>query len=171
MWGVGLALLAHTLPASAQPKDLTPEAMAEHLAEVGTWQFSARKKGPDGKPECTETWYFASDGTHWVQSGEQRTTMTFAVEQSRDNDLIVWRKGVSVTKGPDCIGRTEDPATYPETRETGFVVMFFNSGGAYTCRPAAFLVDNDGKQTGQRLLRDEDCWGRLDPSSESKAAD
>lgn len=146
----------------AQPEDLTPEATARHLAEVGTWAFAARKNGPDGKPECVETWYFGEDGTGWVQSGEEHTTLSWVVKKGDRTDRILWRKSLTTNGEPDCMGRRSDPASYPR-KETGFVIMFYNSGGALTCRPAAYVTRN-GKPTGERILRDEDCWGRLDPA-------
>ena len=161
--GAALAMLGLAQPAGAQPSDLSPEAMAEHLAEVGTWDFAARENGPDGKPECREVWHFEADGTGWVQSAEQRTTLSWAIEQGEGSDRLLLRTPLTVSDGPDCMGRSEDPSTYPRDEE-GFVVMFFNAGGALTCRPAAYIVDKDGEKTGERMLRDEDCWGSLNPA-------
>jgi hypothetical protein len=161
LWGAGLALVAHAPPAAAQPKDLSPEALAEHLAEIGTWSFAARAKGPDGKPECVETWHFDADGTGWVHSGEQHVTLSWRTEAGESTDRWLYRTSLTSTDGPDCMGNIADPADYP-SQERGFVVMFFNYGGALTCRPAAYVMRN-GEITGERILRDEDCWGSLNP--------
>jgi hypothetical protein len=168
-WGVALAGLSLVFQAPvlhAQPKDQTPASMAEHLAAVGTWDFASRKKGTDGEPECRETWFFASDGTGWVQSGEQRVTLTWVVEQGDKTDRILWRKSLSSTAGPDCMGRMADPDSYPREEEVGFVVMFFNSGGALTCQPAPYILNEDGTRSDMRMLRDEDCWGSLEAAAQ-----
>lgn len=159
------ALIALALPASAQPKDLSPESMAKHLATVGTWEFEARRKGPDGKSECIETWYFAADGGGWTQSGEQRVTFEWRTAKGDGSDRWLYRTSKTSTSGRDCLGRPSDPSAYPRP-ESGFVVMFLNSGSAYTCQPAAYIKGPDGKPTEQRFLRDEDCWGSLKPASE-----
>ena len=162
-FSAGLAAAALVCaPLAAQPTDLTPEAMAKHLAEVGTWKFSARKKGPDGKPECFETWHFDDDGTGWVQSGDQRVERRWRTSQGDDTDRWLWVTSLSSTGGADCMGRESDPANYPRP-ESGFVVMFFNADGAMTCQPAAYIVDKEGNPSGQRLLRNEACWGNLNP--------
>ena len=165
---VAIAFAAATLAVTgavghAQPKDLTPKATADHLAEIGVWKFAATKKGPDGKPECVETWTFSGDGSGWVQSGEERTTFSWFVEAGDSTDRIVWRKSLTTNGAPDCMGKKSDPAKYPKSNETGFVIMFFNSGHALTCRPAAYVMRN-GELTEQRILRDEDCWGSLTPA-------
>lgn len=154
-------VIAPVAPAFAQPADLSPEAMAAHLAEVGTWKFAARKKGPDGQPECLETWHFDGDGTGWVQSGDQRVTLAWRTEQGESTDRWLRLTPLASTAGADCMGRPSDPAAYPE-KEYGFVVMFRNAGDALTCRPAAYIMI-DGVITDERILRDEDCWGYLDP--------
>lgn len=159
--GLAAAALV-TAPLAAQPADLTPEAMAKHLADVGTWKFSARKNGPDGKPECVETWHFDADGTGWVQSGDQRVERKWRTSQGDKTDRWLWVTSLSSTAGVDCMGRESNPASYPKP-EGGFVVMFFNAGGAMTCQPAAYVVDKDGNRTGDRMLRDVDCWGNLNP--------
>ena len=148
-------------PVSGQPADLTPEAMATHLAEVGSWDFAALKKGPDGKSECTETWHFDRDGTGWVQSGAQRVTLSWRAEQDESDDRWLRLTPLASTAGPDCMGRPIDPGAYPE-EEYGFVVMFKNMGDALTCRPAPYIMVN-GALTEDRILRDEDCWGSLNP--------
>jgi hypothetical protein len=149
-------------PALAQPADLTPEAMGAHLAQVGSWDFAARKKGPDGRPECTEVWHFDADGTGWVQSGEQRVTLSWRTEQDSSDDRWLRMTPLASTTGADCMGRPSNPANYPEA-EYGFVVMFNNMGNALTCRPASYIMV-DGVITDERILRDEDCWGSLTPA-------
>ena len=158
---IGALVFVPTVPAFAQPADLTPEAMAAHLAEVGSWEFAARKKGPDCKSECTETWHFDADGTGWVQSGAQRVTLSWRTEQDESDDRWLRLTPLASTDGADCTGRPSEPAAYPE-QEYGFVVMFKNMGNALTCRPAAYIMV-DGMPTDARILRDGDCWGSLDP--------
>lgn len=154
-------VMAPVAPAAGQPADLSPEALAAHLAEVGNWDFAARKKGPDGQPECFETWHFDPDGTGWVQSGDQRVTLSWRTEQGESTDRWLRLTPLASTAGSDCMGRPSDPAAYPE-KEYGFVVMFRNAGDALTCRPAPYIMV-DGVLTDERFLRDEDCWGNLDP--------
>lgn len=161
MAAAGVLMGTSAVAVFAQPADLSAEAMAAHLVEVGTWQFGARKKGPDGKPECTETWHFDADGTGWVQSGEQRVTLSWRTEKDSSDDRWLRLTPLASTAGADCMGRPSDPAAYPE-KEYGFVVMFKNAGDALTCRPASYIMV-DGEITDERILRDEDCWGWLDP--------
>ena len=161
MAAAGVLMGAPAAPVFAQPADLSAEAMASHLAEVGSWNFAARKKGPDGKPECTEVWHFDADGTGWVQSGQQRVTLSWRTEKDSSDDRWLRLTPLASTAGTDCMGRPSDPAAYPE-EEYGFVVMFKNAGDALTCRPASYIMV-DGVITDERILRDEDCWGWLDP--------
>lgn len=157
-----LALALTGTDGHAKPDDLSPEAAADYLAEVGTWRFEARVKGPDGKPECVETWHFDADKTGWVQSGEQRVKLTWRTAQGDRTDRWLYRTSISSSAGKDCLGREANPEDYPR-KETGFVVMFFNSGRGLTCRPAAYIKNKDGTLSDRRILRDEDCWGSIDP--------
>ncbi len=161
MAAAGVLMGTSAAPVFAQPADLSAEAMAAHLAEVGSWKFAARKKGPDGKSECTEVWHFDADGTGWVQSGQQRVTLSWRTEKDSSDDRWLRLTSLASTAGADCMGRPSDPAAYPE-EEYGFVVIFKNAGDALTCRPASYLMV-DGALTDERILRDEDCWGWLDP--------
>lgn len=158
----GVLIGTSAAPAFAKPDDLTAEAMARHLAEVGSWNFAARKKGPDGRPECTETWHFDADGSGWVQSGEQRVTLSWRTEKDSSDDRWLRLTPLASTAGADCMGKPANPAAYPEP-EYGFVVMFKNAGDALTCRPASYIMV-DGVVTDDRILRDEDCLGWLDPA-------
>ncbi len=74
------ALLA--APTAAKSPAWMPRegAVAKRLAEIGSWEFSATQTGPDGNPECYETWIFKADGTGTIISGEQRVTTTWKVE-------------------------------------------------------------------------------------------
>lgn len=158
----GLSLALTGTLGHAKPNDLSPEAAANYLAEVGTWSFAARINGPDGKPECFETWHFNADNTGWIQSGEQRVTFTWRMAQGNDTDRWLYRKSIRSTAGKDCLGRDADPSAYPR-KEMGFVVMFFNSGDGMTCRPAPYIKNKDGTLSDMRILRNEDCWGSISP--------
>ena len=155
----GVLLGAPAVPVFAQPADLTPEAMAAHLAEVGSWRFETRDKRSDGKPVCTEVWRFNADGTALVESGKERVTKRWRTE-TKDGDRWLYTTSLSTNGQSDCMGNPSDPAEYPQD-ESGFVVMFFNSGIALTCEPPASVDGPDGKPV--RFVSDESCWGSLAP--------
>lgn len=158
----GVLIGTSAAPAFAKPDDLTPEAMARHLAEVGSWRFAARATGPDGKSVCTEVWRFDADGTGTVESGEERVTTRWRTALGDQTDRWLYTTSLSTNGKPDCTGESSDPASFPR-KESGFVVMFFNSGGAMTCRPARYIQNADGTPGNERMLMDEDCWGTLNP--------
>lgn len=62
-------------PAAAEPPAwmLPNDAIPARLVAVGTWDFAATRRGPDGRPECTERWTFNADGSGLIVSGEQRS--------------------------------------------------------------------------------------------------
>jgi hypothetical protein len=155
----GALLCAPAVPVAAQPADLTPEAMAAHLAEVGSWRFDTRDRDSKGKPVCTEVWRFDADGTAAIESGKERVTKRWRTEL-RDGDRWLYTTSLTTNGAPDCTGGTSDPASFPR-EESGFVVMFFNSGVALTCAPPATIEGPDGKPV--RYVSDESCWGSLIP--------
>ena len=162
MVAAGVLIGTSAAPAFAKPDDLTPEAMARHLAEVGSWRFAARATGPDGKSVCTEVWRFNADGTATVESGAERVTKRWRTA-AIDSERWLYTTSLGTNGMPDCTGDTSDPASFPR-EESGFVVMFFNSGGALTCAPAAEMEGPDGKPV--KFVSDESCWGKLDPLPE-----
>ncbi|UYV16243.1 hypothetical protein [Porphyrobacter sp. ULC335] len=155
----GALLWAPAVPISAQPADLTPEATAAHLAEVGSWRFETRAKRSDGKAVCAEVWRFNADGTALIESGEERVTKRWRTEAA-DGDRWLYTTSLTTNGAPDCMGSRSEPADYPKD-ESGFVLMFFNSGIALTCEPPATFEGPDGKPA--RLVSDESCWGSLAP--------
>lgn len=155
----GVLIGASAAPPSAQPADLTPEAMATHLAEVGSWRFETIDRDNLGKPVCTETWRFNADGTATVESGEERVTKRWRTAES-DGDRWLYTTSLSTNGAPDCTGGTSDPAEYPRD-ESGFVLMFFNSGVVLTCAPPQVMEGPDGKPV--KFVSDESCWGSLAP--------
>lgn len=159
MVAAGVLFGSSAVPAFAKPDDLTPEAMARHLAEVGSWRFAARATGPDGKSVCTEVWRFNADGTATFESGEERVTKRWRTA-AIDGERWLYTTSLATNGAPDCTGDTSDPASFPR-KESGFVVMFFNFGGALTCAPAAVVEGKDGKPV--KFVSDESCWGTLDP--------
>ncbi len=156
----GVLLGAPAVPVSAQPADLTPESMAAHLVEIGSWRFTTRDKRPDGKPVCSEVWRFNADGTALVESGEERVTKTWRTMGTAEGDRWLYTTSLSTNGERDCTGGKSDPAQFPR-EESGFVLMFFNSGIALTCEPPATIQGPDGKAV--RYVSDESCWGSLDP--------
>jgi hypothetical protein len=148
-------------PALAQPADLTPEAMAIHLVEVGSWRFETRDRDSKGKPICSEVWRFVADGTATIESGEERVTKRWRTAES-DGDRWLYTTALTTNGAPDCMGNRSDPAEYPQD-ESGFVLMFFNSGIALTCEPPATITGPDGKPA--RYVSNESCWGSLTPKA------
>ncbi len=158
MAAAGVLIGTSAAPVLAQPADLTPEAMAQHLAEVGTWRFWTRDMG-DNRPVCTEVWRFNADGAATIESGEERVTKRWRTVQS-DGERWLYTTAIATNGKPDCMGGTSDPAEFPR-EETGFVVLFFNNGNAVLCEPPGTVEGPDGKPA--RVWTDEGCWGRLAP--------
>jgi hypothetical protein len=146
-------------PVFAQPADLTPEGAAKHLAEVGSWRFETRDRDGAGKPVCTEIWRFNGDGTAAIESGAERVTKRWRTAES-DGDRWLYTTSLTTNGAPDCTGGTSDPASFPR-EESGFVLMFFNSGIALTCAPPAIIEGPEGKPV--KFVSDESCWGSLAP--------
>lgn len=155
----GVLIGAPAAPVFAQPADLTPEAMATHLAEVGSWRFETRERDSKGKPFCTEVWRFNADGTATIESGAERVTKRWRTAES-DGDRWLYTTSLTTNGAPDCTGSKGDPATYPR-EESGLVLMFFNYGGALTCAPPQTIQGPEGKPV--KFVSDESCWGSLNP--------
>ncbi|AOL93415.1 hypothetical protein [Porphyrobacter sp. LM 6] len=150
-------------PAVAEPPawEQTEETMPARLIEVGTWQFSATRLGPDGKPECYESWTFNADNTGLVVSGQQRVTTSWETETLKNLGQFVFVTNESTTDGPDCMGRAVDKNEYPY-KTAAFQVIFFDGGArAMICTAGTQLKLPDG--TISTLLDAEDCWGELVP--------
>jgi hypothetical protein len=150
-------------PAAAEPArwEQTAETMPARLIEVGTWQFSATKRGPDGKPECTEQWTFNADGTGVIVSGEQRLTTRWETEELKDLGHFVFVTDMTSTAGPDCMGRAVDLSRYPR-KASGYQLIFFDNGTfARVCTAGKVMRLPDG--TTSRLLDADDCWGQIEP--------
>lgn len=164
----GLALmLAGALtgaPAAAtQPLrwEQTAETMPARLIEVGTWQFSATRLGPDGKPECHESWTFNADGTGLIVSGQQRVTTRWETEELKGLGHFVFITSEASTPGPDCMGRAVDVSRYPR-KASGYQLVFFDAGTrARVCSAGKVVRLPDG--TTSRMLDGDDCWGDLKP--------
>ena len=150
-------------PAAPEPArwEQTAETMPARLIEVGTWQFSATRRGPDGKPECTERWTFNADGTGAIVSGEQRLTTRWETEELKDLGQFVFVTNLTSTAGPDCMGHPIDPGNYP-SKSAGYQLVFFDNGTfAWVCTAGRVVRLPDG--TTSRLLDAEDCWGQIEP--------
>lgn len=150
-------------PAAAQTKRWvqTEETMPARLIEVGTWQFSATKRGPDGKPECYESWTFNADGTGLIVSGEQRVTTRWEAETLETFGQLIFVTNETTTDGPDCMGRPVDASEYPY-KTSPFQLIFFGGGAqAQVCGVGKMIRHPDG--TEARLLDAEDCWGMIVP--------
>ncbi len=155
----GVLMGASAAPVFAQPADLTPQATAAHLAEVGSWRFQTRDRNSSGKPVCTETWRFNADGTATIESGQERVTKRWRTAEN-DGDRWLYTTSLTTNGAPDCTGGTSDPVSFPR-EESGFVLMFFNSGSALTCAPPATIAGPDGKPV--RYVSEESCWGSIAP--------
>lgn len=162
------ALVAGALisaPATGEPHRWvqTEDAVAARLAEVGTWEFSATKRGPDGKPECRESWTFNADGTGLIQSGKQQVTTRWWVKRDVGIGQFVFITNLTTTEGPDCMGRAVDKSAYPYGN-SGFELLFYGDGaGALICIEGQVVVRPDGSRF--TTLEPEDCWGRIVPAA------
>jgi hypothetical protein len=155
------ALLATPAAAEQARWAQTLESMHARLIEVGTWQFSATKLGPDGKPECRESWTFNADGTGLIVSGEQRVTTRWETEELKDLGYFVFVAFEASTPGPDCMGRAVDLSRYPR-KASGYQLIFFDAGTrARVCTAGKVVRLPDG--TTSRMLDADDCWGDLAP--------
>ena len=171
---MALAVAGSVALAKEQHWTATPEGYAAHLSGVGAWEFSAMRKGADGKPECTEAWTFNKDGTGTVISGEQELNLSWKYVQHDVLGMLLKITYESSTAGKDCLGRDTDPSRYPLDNGAGLTLMFFNSGrSAYVCSAPQVVVDENGEyrlgpngkvMTMQSL---ENCWGNLAPVSDS----
>lgn len=172
VWMLTLALPAAAARADETHWTATPEGYAAHLSSVGAWEFSALKKGIDGKPECYESWNFAADGTGTVISGEQVLDMSWRYVKDDVVGMVLRVTYNSSTSGKDCLGREVDPAKYPKKDGAGIELLFFNGGqNATVCNAPRVLVDEKGEfrlgpdgnpMTLQSL---DNCWGNLKPAA------
>ncbi|WP_073981390.1 hypothetical protein [Erythrobacter donghaensis] len=159
---VAAGVLMGTSAAAAQEdKDLAAES-AERLVKSGSWRMSATKRGPDGKPECTEIWHFKADGTGKVESGEERIEETWRTEH-KEGDTWLYTRSMASNGAPDCLGKTRDPASFPR-RDQGVLLIFFNNGDAILCQPT-YSRNPDGTLTPTHIFSEDNCWGRLAPLS------
>jgi hypothetical protein len=159
----GVLMGTSAAPVFAQPADLTPEAMATHLEEVGAWVFTTRAATRKGKPLCTEVWRFRANGLGTVQSGAELLTTHWRTEPVEGGYAqLSWRS--LVTNGaPDCTGTANDAADSPK-RETKAVVLFVDGGSALLCNAPPAASNPDTTLSDARVVKDEDCWGRLAPA-------
>jgi hypothetical protein len=162
MIAAGALVCAPATPSLAQATELTAKTTAARLVEVGSWRFSTRATTRKGKPVCSETWRFKADGSGDVESGAERLTKRWRTEPVEGgNALLLWQSLTS-NGGADCTGTASDPADFPKP-ESSFVVLFFNNGGAFTCNAPVAATNPDNALSEARVVKDEDCWGRLEP--------
>ena len=150
-------------PAAAQSQTWvqTEETMPARLIQVGTWQFSATRRGADGNPECSESWTFNADGTGLIVSGEQRVTTRWETETLETFGQLVFVTNETTTDGPDCMGRPVNKNEYPY-KTPPFQLIFFGGGmQASVCGVGKLAQLPDGTKT--TLLDAEDCWGEIIP--------
>ncbi|MGH6787271.1 MAG: hypothetical protein ACREBO_10600 [Novosphingobium sp.] len=157
-------------PASAATREWvqTEEAVAARLIAVGTWDFSAARRGPDGKPECHESWTFNADGTGRIVSGKQRVTNRWWVKRDVGIGQFLFITDLATTEGPDCMGRAVEKSEYPDGRgHPGFQLLFYGDGeGALVCLEGKTAFRPDGSWFP--ALEPDDCWGRIVPASRDR---
>jgi len=158
-------LLSGTPAVSAQDDNGPPSAeLAVRIVQGGTWEFRTRDMLPDGAPACTETWTFRRDGTGTVISGQQRVETTWRAVVDDNGLEWLYTTSISGTAGPDCTGTLDDPASFPRP-ENGLVLLFFKSGGAFTCEPPERVDGPEGKWVP--YWTDDGCWGNIKPAGPS----
>ena len=149
----------------------TPEGYAAHLSDVGAWEFSALKNGPDGKPECYEAWTFGGDGTGSVVSGEQELILSWNYYKHDVLGILLHITYESSTAGKDCLGREVDPSRYPRDNGNGIKLLFFGEGeDAFVCNAPQVMTHDGEIQRGPNAAAIlyqsmENCWGNLEPAS------
>lgn len=158
----GVLICAPAAPAFAQATELTAKTSAARLVEVGSWRFTTRATDRKGKPLCSEVWRFAADGSGTVESGAERLTKRWRTEPVTGGNGLLVTQSLASNGAPDCTGTASDPADFPKP-ESGFVLIFFNNGSAYTCNAPAAAANPDNTLSEARVVTDADCWGRLEP--------
>lgn len=158
----GALVCAPAAPLFAQAAELTAKTTSARLVEVGSWRFATRATDRNGKPLCAEVWRFKADGSGTVESGAERLTTRWRTEPVTGGNGLLVTQSLTSNGAPDCTGKSSDPADFPKP-EAGFVVLFFNNGSAYTCNAPAAAANPDNTLSEAQVVRDADCWGRLEP--------
>lgn len=156
------ALLAAPTAAKSPAWMARDGAIAKRLVAVGTWEFSATRTGPDGNPECYETWTFKADGTGVIVSGDQRVTTEWLVETSQDRGQLLFITNTATSGSPDCMGNEIDESTYPRPSSPAQLLFYGNGEGALVCSETPYTRYADGSE--RQFLSPEDCWGRIAPA-------
>jgi hypothetical protein len=160
-------------PAAAETRNWVPTdaAVAARLVDVGTWEFVATRRGPDGKTECQESWAFNADGTGLIVSGRQRVANKWWVKRDAGIGQWVFITDTATSEGPDCLGRPVEKAEFSDGRgHAGFQLLFYGDGaGALVCFEGRDVVRADGSRFN--ALDPEDCWGRIVPAAGTDEGD
>lgn len=141
----GLAALTMVLPASSMAQE-TPA-----LALEGIYLFRTDAQ-QGGRPVCSETWSFGTDGAMTVESGEERVRKRYRTETDRDGTWIV-AETLETNGAPDCMGQ-RTPDIRPGERRTYVVPM--NGGIILTCPAPRRMADGAPYVTG--------CYGSIVPA-------
>jgi hypothetical protein len=153
-------------PAAAETRDWVPNeaAVAARLAQVGTWEFTATKRGPDGQPECRESWTFRADNTGLIVSGKQQVSIKWWVRRDAGIGQWLFITDVSTTAGPDCLGKAIEASEFPDGRgQPGVQLLFYADGeSALLCSEGNEVTRPDGST--YNALDPADCWGRIVPA-------
>ena len=155
------ALLAAPAAAKSPAWMAREGTIAKRLVAVGTWEFSATRNGPDGNPECYETWIFKADGTGTIVSGKQRVTTTWKVEAVEGLGEMLLISNRASSGSPDCMGNEINPDTYPRDSGPAQLLFYGDGKGALVCHEAPYTRYADG--TERQFLSPHDCWGRIAP--------
>lgn len=136
-------LLALALPAVvlAQDSGFDPK---------GAWLFRTDEV-QNGRPVCTETWTFGTDGRMTVNSGAERVEKRYRIETDRDGTWIV-AETLSTNSQPDCMGNVTPTVTPGEYRT---YILRLNNGTVLTCPPPGHTDD------GIPIVGS--CYGRITP--------
>ncbi len=141
----GLAALTVALPASSVAQE-TPNLTLE---SVYLFRTDAQQ---DGRPVCSETWRFGTDGAMTVESGAERVRKRYRTETDRDGTWIV-AETLETNGAPDCMGQ-RTPDITPGERRTYVVPM--NSGIILTCPAPQRMPDGAPYISG--------CYGSIVPA-------
>jgi len=141
------ALAALFCATTALAQDAAPFALS------GTWFFRTDAQA-NGRPVCSEWWKFGPGDQMLVNSGEEKVTKRFRVQQD-DTGLWLVTETLATNGLPDCMGQVSTTVTPGENR---IYLLPMNSGQVLTCPPPGRMPD------GAPYI--SECYGAIIPADQ-----